>query len=581
MGCLNEKIEIKVNAKEENKEAQKGVAFKEEKKIKILKEANSKEIKEYKYSDPKDKINLEEIENLSLNKVGIVNNIQELINELKLLSKDMNEESKAYLVYCWICQNIEYDTFNFFSNNISNSKTSPEDCFKNKKAISVGYSNLFSNIGSNLGLEIISISGYCKGYGYFQGQIFNNINHSWNAIKINSNWHLLDSCWGAGYVTKDKIFIREFIRYHFCMNPYVFLLRHLPSDSQYQLIANPISLKDYEKRVSPLRGFYINDFYEITELNYEFEVQDNMKTLSFKSKKDVDKNLISIKFYYLQNNEWIIVPKNEYCSFSEKNEIDVFLVFNKKGEYKIKILIGEGNNKGHFTGHHLIEYKAICQKDSDLHLSLLNEKIKGKTNYFSKQILKKEEIEAFGCINLSNKNWYNMVQNNIFILTFYINKNDVIKLGVNFYILNEKQENWQKLERDNFKIEYYEDKIDLYLIFNNKGHYKLETFLNGNYYNRFWFGCQNDKENELKYPLSFKGSEIINIIKPEYNNLKDQENIAFKIYSKSLNTINIYNNKHYTFHKNSKGFFEFELKVNKGDLLISNDKFNLYKFQIN
>lgn len=581
MGCFNENIEIKVNTKEINEEAQKEDILKEGEKISILKEANAKEIKEYKYSDPKDKINLEEIENLSLNEVGIVNDIQELINKLKLLSKDMNEESKAYLIYCWICQNIEYDTFNYFSNNIKNSKTSPEDCFKNKKAISVGYSNLFSNISSNLGLEVISISGYCKGYGYYQGEIFNNTNHAWNAIKINGNWYLLDSCWGAGYATKDKKFIRKFIRYYFCMNPYLFLFKHLPSDSQYQFIANPISLKDYEKWVNPSKSFFINDFYEITELNYEFEVQDNMKTLRFKSKKDIDKNFINIKFYYLQNNEWIIVPKNEYCWFSEKNAIDIILVFNKKGEYKINIRIGEQNNKGDYKGHHLIEYKAICQKDSDLHLTLFNEKIKGKINYFSKKILKKEEIEAFGCINLSHKNWYNIVLNNVFILTFYIKKNDVIKLGANFHFLNEKKEKFQKLERDNFKIEYYEDKIDLYLIFNNKGHYRLEIFLNGNYYNRFWFGCQNDTENYLKYPLSFKGSEIINIIKPEYNNLKDQENIAFKIYSKSLNTINIYNNKLYTFHKNSQGFFEFELKVNKGDLSISDGKLNLYKFQIN
>ena len=194
--------------------------------------------------DPKDKINLEEIENLSLNKVGIVNNIQELINKLKLLSKDMNEESKAYLIYCWICQNIEYDTFNFFSNNINNSKTSPEDCFKNKKAISVGYSNLFSNIGSNLGFEIISINGYSKGYGYYQGQIYNNTDHTWNAIKINTNWYLIDSCWGGGGVTKDKKYVKQFKRKFFCMNPHLFLFTHLPSDSQYQLIANPISLKD-------------------------------------------------------------------------------------------------------------------------------------------------------------------------------------------------------------------------------------------------------------------------------------------------------------------------------------------------
>lgn len=592
MGCCSNISTIEINRKENTNKENKNINIaSEDNKVKLNIKENEKESqlkkvikleenkKQYKYSDPKDKLNLQEIENLALNNIGIVNNFQKLIEKLKILSKDMTKESKAYLIYCWTCQNIEYDTDSYFSKDYS--KTSTEDCFLNKKAICSGYSHLIKDIGLSLGIEIKEINGYAKGYSYFPGQNFNDTNHAWNAVKLNGNWYLLDSCWGAGYVTKEKKFSKTFKRFYFCMNPNLFLLKHLPKDPQDQLIDNPISLEDFQKRVSPSDTFYTYDFYDISETNYEFEVQNNRKVLIFKSKKDIDKKSISIKFYYLNNDKWINIPENEHSYYSEKYLLKVSLVFNKKGKYKINIMIGEENNKGSATRNNIIEYIAICPKDSDSHLILWSQKVEGKINFLSKQIFTKEEIEAFGCINLSHQNWYNSVSNNTFKLTFYIEKNKLIELRANFYILDDKKETWQKLERDQFKILYFLDKIDLYLIFNNKGYYKLEIFLNNNYYNRFWFGCQNDAQFKLKYPIVYKGFENINIIKPEYDNIKDKEKIIFKIESKSLNNIIVYNNNNrHIFNKNPNGYFEFELKVNKGNLKIGTEKSIFYTFNI-
>ena len=49
-----------------------------------------------------------------------------------------------------------------------------------------------------LGLECVLISGYSKGTSYVDGQMPTKANHAWIAVKIDSQYYLIDSTWGAG-----------------------------------------------------------------------------------------------------------------------------------------------------------------------------------------------------------------------------------------------------------------------------------------------------------------------------------------------------------------------------------------------
>ena len=51
-----------------------------------------------------------------------------------------------------------------------------------------------------LGLEYVLISGYSKGTSYFDGQMPTKTNHAWNAVKIDSQYYLIDSTWGLELV---------------------------------------------------------------------------------------------------------------------------------------------------------------------------------------------------------------------------------------------------------------------------------------------------------------------------------------------------------------------------------------------
>ena len=51
---------------------------------------------------------------------------------------------------------------------------------------------------SYAGLYCVVMTGYAKGKDFKPGDSFKgNSNHSWNAVYIDDNWHLVDTKWAA------------------------------------------------------------------------------------------------------------------------------------------------------------------------------------------------------------------------------------------------------------------------------------------------------------------------------------------------------------------------------------------------
>lgn len=51
------------------------------------------------------------------------------------------------------------------------------------------------------------VHGYAKGVGYKPGMKFDGegFKHSWNVIKINGEWKIVDPNWGARHVVGKKV----------------------------------------------------------------------------------------------------------------------------------------------------------------------------------------------------------------------------------------------------------------------------------------------------------------------------------------------------------------------------------------
>ncbi len=165
-----------------------------------------------------------------------------------LIEPAKNEREKARAIFRWICQNIDYDLGSYFTGRLGSTKS--EDVLKSRSSVCSGYSDLFSALAGEAGLEAVEIRGYGKGYSYRPGQRFAGpFNHAWNAVKINGSWFLMDPTWGAGYLGQDGKYHRWFDDHCFMTPPDQFIYDHLPEQESWQLLDRPLSQAQFEDLV--------------------------------------------------------------------------------------------------------------------------------------------------------------------------------------------------------------------------------------------------------------------------------------------------------------------------------------------
>ena len=116
-------------------------------------------------------------------------------------------------------------------------------------------------------------------------------------------------------------------------------------------------------------------------------------------------------------------------------------------------------------------------------------------------------------------------------------------------------------------INFYDDRFEVDCIFNKKGKYKVTIFGNNdrsanksNDILEYIVNVQNNAKKQLSFPMTYKGSEEINIIEPLYNNLKTGQRVKFKIKS-NLDEIIIIDGEWHHLHKNPNGYFELETTI--------------------
>ncbi|MDD4093725.1 MAG: transglutaminase domain-containing protein, partial [Methanothrix sp.] len=162
-----------------------------------------------------------------------------------LIEPAANDREKARAIFRWICENIDYNVDVFFSGKAGS--TNSTDVLKSRKSVCYGYSDLFLALAKEAGLEARRIKGYGKGYGYQPGTNFTGpSNHAWNAVRINGSWYLVDSTWGAGYVSGDGKYVRHFDDHFFMTPPSQFVFNHFPEEEQWQLLDEPLSKPEFE-----------------------------------------------------------------------------------------------------------------------------------------------------------------------------------------------------------------------------------------------------------------------------------------------------------------------------------------------
>ena len=164
------------------------------------------------------------------------------------------ESDKARIIYAWITQHITYDVaaFNDAIENDRYPKVDPTKVLRDRTTICSGYSNLYQALAAAMNLEAAIVIGYAKGATPPNDPRFQNVNHSWNSVRIDDAWYLLDATFGAGLIEDGK-FSPSYNPYYFATPPQQFINQHYPEDQGWQLLSTTHSRNSFDNfpQVSP------------------------------------------------------------------------------------------------------------------------------------------------------------------------------------------------------------------------------------------------------------------------------------------------------------------------------------------
>lgn len=149
-----------------------------------------------------------------------------------------SEEEKARVIYAWITQHISYDHAAYQAGQ-GRVNRSNADILRRGKAVCFGYATLFRDMCAEAGLTAEVISGYSKGTLTAVPDLA-EVDHAWNAVRLDDAWRLLDATWGSSVLQKDNDFVQTPTEEYWLSPPDRFILHHLPSLPMWQLLDCPI-----------------------------------------------------------------------------------------------------------------------------------------------------------------------------------------------------------------------------------------------------------------------------------------------------------------------------------------------------
>ena len=450
--------------------------------------------------------------------------------------KNLSDFSKVYLIYKWICLNIECDVENL--NTTGKKKDLPEKIFSRRKEPISNYAILFSHIIKTLKIESLEVRGYVKG---------KDEKILWNIITIDNASYFIETFMGSGNIVNDK-WKSEYTDYYFCPDPEEFIFSHFPDV--------------YSK----------NDFYKYTLLPKHNKICS--------SKKEFD-NLVRIKRNFFVNNFTEIIPKTFYIEPDDLNRIQIIVKYNRNFKNtEIYCHVGiEGQRferKDSFPGENIKkdsmiifnvpliekkEYEVVLFLKIDNRIKIITkQKTVIKNNLYSIKLLSPTTNEIIKGNYIDFKLEANLKQSLSDPLP-YINEKFIDNLYIDSF---GKKRKLKKIEN------YYE--IKSVFILKSKIQISYYNKKTDNYNNIFKINAKNRSDGkEVSFPEVFSLTDDMVLIEPICAKLINNKKYNFKIKSKEIFQIVIINNDTTIFaNKNDDDLFEVkdlevkirELKIN-------------------
>ncbi|MCX6678067.1 MAG: hypothetical protein NTU95_09005 [Methanothrix sp.] len=257
-----------------------------------------------------------------------------------LVEPAKNDREKARAIFRWITENIDYNVEVFFKGG--SGATYSEDVLKSRKSVCYGYSDLFLSMAREAGLQAEMIRGYGKGYGYMPGTNFSGpSNHAWNGVMINGSWYLMDSTWGAGYVSGDGRYVRRFDDHYFMAPPSQFIYDHFPEEARWQLLDEPVSKEEFERLVY-LEPEFFNLGLKLGQRNGTIGA-DKQINVSIKAPADV------LMMAELEHADGAAAGDGRTFCQREGERYDIYVQFPAAGSYILKAYARQKDGPGEYN----------------------------------------------------------------------------------------------------------------------------------------------------------------------------------------------------------------------------------------
>lgn len=269
------------------------------------------------------------------------------LNNLPLLAHNLtidlpSDVEKFRAIYTWVCNNIDgdpkqdneviekreefkNDSVALLKWNNSFKKIAFNKLFKQKKTMCTGYAYLIKELSFLADIECEIVDGYGRTTSTNADQL-ELTNHSWNAVKLNDKWYLVDATWSSGYFDDYNVFINEYNDGYFLTDPILFSKSHYPIDLKWLLdaslenkpfISSPMVYGEtYKHKILPVSPSEMH----LTSTRYA-EIE-----FSFKPYKDIDIDKVSMMQYKG-------VKEQPFKIYDLKNE-DGLIKFKYKFKYK-------------------------------------------------------------------------------------------------------------------------------------------------------------------------------------------------------------------------------------------------------
>lgn len=164
---------------------------------------------------------------------------------LEITKHHTSEAEKATAIFYWIASTIEYDTSLRLDRKLQKQIYISEEkiiqaVLKRRKALCGGYAFLFQALCKEVGIKAEVIHGYSK--KYIPTSKKRKIDHTWNAVKLNGSWKLLDITMARSMSRTGKP-----DTFWFDTAPSDFIKTHYPEDIKWALVSRPISFLEFNQ----------------------------------------------------------------------------------------------------------------------------------------------------------------------------------------------------------------------------------------------------------------------------------------------------------------------------------------------